>query len=140
MGIAGLTLGGGIGVFGRKYGLTCDNLKAVEMVTADARVVTADAGSHTDLLWASKGGGGGNFGVVTSFTFDVHPIPDIALFTLEFPWSAAADVLGAWQHWMPGHAARAVVQLPAPVVGFGRRHPAAHRAGHRSPGRHRPPP
>ncbi len=101
VGIAGLTLGGGIGVFGRKYGLTCDNLKAMEMVTADAEVVTADAGDHTDLLWASKGGGGGNFGVVTSFTFDVHPIPDIALFTLEFPWGAAADVLGAWQHWMP---------------------------------------
>ena len=102
VGIAGLTLGGGVGVFGRKYGLTCDNLRSLDMVTADARVVTADEGTHSDLLWASKGGGGGNFGVVTSFTFDVHPIPDIALFTLEFPWGAAADVLGAWQHWMPG--------------------------------------
>jgi hypothetical protein len=102
VGIAGLTLGGGIGVFGRKYGLTCDNLRTVDMVTADSRVVTADAGNHEDLLWASKGGGGGNFGVVTSFTFDVHPIPDIALFTLQYPWSAAADVLGEWQHWMPG--------------------------------------
>ena len=102
VGIAGLTLGGGIGVFGRKYGLTCDNLRAVEMVTADSRVVTADAGNDAGLLWASKGGGGGNFGVVTSFTFDVHPIPDIALFTLQYPWGAAADVLGEWQHWMPG--------------------------------------
>jgi FAD/FMN-containing dehydrogenase len=102
VGIAGLALGGGIGVFGRKFGLTCDNLRSLEMVTADSRVVTADAGHHDDLLWASKGGGGGNFGVVTSFTFDVHPIPDIALFTLQYPWSAAADVLGAWQHWMPG--------------------------------------
>ena len=102
VGIAGLTLGGGIGVFGRKYGLTCDNLQAVEVVKADATVVTADAAHHTDLLWSSKGGGGGNFGVVTSFTFGVHPIPDIALFTLDFPWGAAADVLGAWQHWMPG--------------------------------------
>ena len=102
VGIAGLTLGGGIGVFGRKYGLTCDNLRAVEMVTADSRVVTADPADHDDLLWASKGGGGGNFGVVTSFTFDAHPIPDIALFTLQYPWSAAADVLGEWQRWMPG--------------------------------------
>ena len=102
VGIAGLTLGGGIGVFGRKYGLTCDNLRTVEMVTADSRVVTADAADHADLLWASKGGGGGNFGVVTSFTFDAHPIPDISLFTLQYPWSAAADVLGEWQRWMPG--------------------------------------
>ncbi len=102
VGIAGLALGGGIGVFGRKYGLTCDNLQSLEMVTADSRVVKAEPGNHDDLLWASKGGGGGNFGVVTSFTFDVHPIPDIALFTLQYPWGAAADVLGAWQHWMPG--------------------------------------
>jgi FAD/FMN-containing dehydrogenase len=102
VGIAGLALGGGIGVFGRKYGLTCDNMAGLQVVTADSRVLTVDADHHDDLLWASRGGGGGNFGVVTSFTFDVHPIPDIALFTLDFPWGAAADVLGAWQHWMPG--------------------------------------
>jgi FAD/FMN-containing dehydrogenase len=102
VGIAGLALGGGIGVFGRKFGLTCDNMASLQVVTADARVLTVSAEQHDDLLWASRGGGGGNFGVVTSFTFDVHPIPDIALFTLEFPWGAAADVLGAWQHWMPG--------------------------------------
>jgi len=102
VGIAGLALGGGIGVFGRKYGLTCDNMQSLQVVTADSRLVTADAGHDDGLLWASQGGGGGNFGVVTSFTFGVHPIPDIALFTLEFPWGAAVDVLGAWQHWMPG--------------------------------------
>jgi hypothetical protein len=100
VGIAGLTLGGGIGVFGRKYGLTLDNLREVSLVTADARHVRADAIEHSDLWWASRGGGGGNFGVATSFTFDVHPMPEVTLFTLQFPWDAATTVLEAWQEWM----------------------------------------
>ena len=100
VGIAGLALGGGIGVFGRKYGLTLDNLRAVSLVTADARLVRADASEHTDLWWASRGGGGGNFGVASSFTFDVHPLPEVTLFTLQFPWAAASTVLEAWQEWM----------------------------------------
>jgi hypothetical protein len=102
VGIAGLTLGGGIGVFGRKYGLTLDNLRAVSLVTADARHVRADPSDHSDLWWASRGGGGGNFGVATSFEFDVHPMPEITLFTLQFPWDAATTVLEAWQEWMSG--------------------------------------
>jgi FAD/FMN-containing dehydrogenase len=102
VGIAGLTLGGGIGVFDRLFGLTCDNLRSLEMVTADGRLVTASATEQSDLFWACRGGGGGNFGIVTSFDFGVHPIPaDIALFTLEWPWAAAADVLGSWQQWIP---------------------------------------
>jgi len=100
VGIAGLTLGGGIGVFGRKYGLTCDNLQSVGIVTADATFVTADAQNNSDLLWACQGGGGGNFGVATSFQFGVHAMPEISLFTLQYPWSAASDVLGAWQDWI----------------------------------------
>jgi hypothetical protein len=100
VGIAGLALGGGIGVFGRKYGLTLDNLRAVSLVTADARHVRADALDHSDLWWASRGGGGGNFGVATSFTFDVHPMPEVTLFTLQFPWDAATTVLEGWQEWM----------------------------------------
>ncbi|HXQ60378.1 MAG TPA: FAD-binding oxidoreductase [Acidimicrobiales bacterium] len=99
VGIAGLTLGGGIGVVGRKYGLTCDNLLSLDTVTADGRLVTADAGQNADLFWASRGGGGGNFGIVTSFTFALHPIPELSLFTINWPWPAAADVLGAWQLW-----------------------------------------
>jgi hypothetical protein len=101
VGIAGLTLGGGIGVVGRKYGLTCDNLQSVTMVTADGTLIDCDAGHHADLLWASQGGGGGNFGIVTSFTFGVRPMPELSLFTLDWPWAAAADVLGAWQAWAP---------------------------------------
>jgi hypothetical protein len=100
VGIAGLTLGGGIGVFGRKYGLTSDNLLSVDIVTADGSILTADAQHHADLLWASQGAGGGNFGVATSFEFNVHPMPQVALFTLQYPWSAANTMLSAWQEWV----------------------------------------
>lgn len=100
VGIAGLTLGGGIGVFGRKYGLTTDNLRSLDVVTADATLVRANDNTHADLLWASRGGGGGNFGVATSFTFDVHPMPEVTLFTLQYPWGVAATMLEAWQEWI----------------------------------------
>ncbi len=99
VGIAGLTLGGGVSVFSRRYGLTCDQLTAVRIVTADGRLLTCDRDHHEDLFWACRGGGGGNFGIVTSFEFRVHRIPEVALFTLQWPWGAAADVLGAWLHW-----------------------------------------
>ncbi len=99
VGIAGLALGGGIGVFGRKFGLTCDNIRSLAMVTADGSLLTSDESSHSDLLWASRGGGGGNFGVVTSFEFNVHPMPEVTLFTLQYPWAAAGTMLSAWGRW-----------------------------------------
>jgi FAD/FMN-containing dehydrogenase len=102
VGIAGLALGGGVSVFGRRFGLTCDQLHAVDLVTADAQVRACDRSKDADLLWASQGGGGGNFGIATSFTFDVHPVPPVALFTLAWPWAAAGDVLTAWLQWLPG--------------------------------------
>jgi FAD/FMN-containing dehydrogenase len=100
VGIAGLALGGGVGVLGRKYGLTCDNVREVEIVTADGQVLRCNEQSHADLYWACRGGGGRNFGVVTTFAFATHPIPELSLFTIDWPWSRASDVLGAWQRWM----------------------------------------
>ncbi|HWE67331.1 MAG TPA: FAD-dependent oxidoreductase [Acidimicrobiales bacterium] len=101
VGIAGLALGGGIGVFGRAYGMTCDNISSLNVVTADGSLRQCSSTQNSDLYWASQGGGGGNFGVVTSFTFKVHPIPAVTLFTLEWPWAEAGTVLDAWLSWMP---------------------------------------
>ncbi len=101
VGIAGLTLGGGIGVVARAYGLTSDNVRSLQVVTADGQVRTCDSSSNPDLYWACRGGGGGNFGVVTSFTFTTHPAGQIVLFFLSWPWSQAARVISAWQSWAP---------------------------------------
>ncbi len=102
VGIAGLTLGGGIGVLARKYGLTCDHLVSARVVTADGKLRTASAESEPELFWALRGGGGGNFGVVTSFTFRADPAPSaVSVFSLRFPAGSADDVLAEWQRWLP---------------------------------------
>jgi hypothetical protein len=102
VGIAGLTLGGGIGVLQRKFGLTIDHLVSAKVVTPDGQLRTASASSEPDLFWALRGGGGGNFGIVTSFTFRTEPAPDLTVFSVGFPAGSAAAVLGAWLAWTPG--------------------------------------
>ena len=101
VGIAGLTLGGGVGVVSHAYGLTSDNVQSLQIVTADGQLRTCNASTNPDLFWACRGGGGGNFGVVTSFTFTTHPAGQIVLFFLSWPWSQAAQVISAWQSWAP---------------------------------------
>ncbi|CUU57267.1 FAD/FMN-containing dehydrogenase [Parafrankia irregularis] len=102
VGIAGLTLGGGIGVLGRRHGLTCDQLLAAEVVLASGEIVQVDAERDADLFWALRGGGGGNFGVVTSFTFATHPATPLTVFSYRWPWDVAAEVVAAWQDWNLG--------------------------------------
>jgi FAD/FMN-containing dehydrogenase len=101
VGLAGLTLGGGLGVLGRQFGLTCDNLVAADIVLASGDVVTASATSSSDLFWALRGAGAGNFGVVTTLHFAAHPIGELGLFTLVWQWADAARVIAAWQAWAP---------------------------------------
>ena len=91
-GIAGYTLGGGLGWLMGKYGLACDNLEAVELVTAAGEVLQVDADSHPDLLWALRGGGG-NFGVVTAFTYRMHPLSMVTGGLIAHPIDAAPDLL-----------------------------------------------
>lgn len=102
VGVAGLTLGGGIGVLTRAWGLTCDNLIAAQVVTADGRVRICDARREPDLYWALRGGGGGNFGVVTSLSLRTRPAGSLAMVFLSWPWRHAADVVRGWQTWLPG--------------------------------------
>jgi FAD/FMN-containing dehydrogenase len=91
-GIGGLTLGGGIGYLSRGYGLSCDNLRAAEVVTADGKIVAATPHENADLFWALRGGGG-NFGVVTAFEYDLHPVSEIYGGPMFFELSDAGDVL-----------------------------------------------
>ena len=98
-GVAGLTLGGGIGYLTRRYGLTIDNLLAVDMVLADGSFVTASPGENSDLFWAVRGGGG-NFGVVTSFEFRLHPVDMVHFGPTFWPLEEAETVLRAYRDFI----------------------------------------
>ena len=120
-GVAGLTLGGGYGWLSRLHGLTVDNLLAADIVTADGELLTVSERDHPDLFWAIRGGGG-NFGVVTSFTFELHPVgPQVMAGLVIYPFEQAADVLGRYREIVadaPDALTAWVVMRKAPPLPF----------------------
>lgn len=98
-GVAGLTLGGGLGAAMRTFGLSCDNLRSIDIVTADGELRTASSYEHADLFWAARGGGRG-LGIVTSFEFHLHPLgPEVATALVLYPYDDAEAVLRAWRDY-----------------------------------------
>ena len=119
-GIAGFTLGGGVGWLVRKYGLTCDNLRAADIVTADGRMVHASESENADLLWG-LGGGGGNFGVVTAFEYDLHPLSTVLGGLVLYPASRATEVLHFFREFVataPDELTCIAIFLTAPPAPF----------------------
>ncbi|GAA0703117.1 FAD-binding oxidoreductase [Kitasatospora atroaurantiaca] len=108
-GVGGLTLGGGHGHLTRKYGLTVDNLLSADVVLADGSFVTTDENRHPDLFWALRGGGG-NFGVVTSFTYRLHPVDTVGLGLTVWPAERTPEVLRWYREFLP--------QAPEDLNGF----------------------
>ena len=117
-GIGGLTLNGGIGWLRNKYGLSCDNLVSAEVVTASGEVVTASASENPDLFWALRGGGG-NFGVVTSFEFRTHPVGPMVMAAVPmYALENARGILRQWRDWVastPDEVTSAAVMWTMPV-------------------------
>jgi FAD/FMN-containing dehydrogenase len=120
-GIAGLTLGGGFGWLSRRYGLTIDNLRSADVVTADGDLVTASEDENADLFWGIRGGGG-NFGVVTSFEFDLHEVgPEVLAGLIVHPYSDAEEVLRYYQDFgadLPADVSVWMVLRKAPPLPF----------------------
>ncbi|MHB1318856.1 MAG: FAD-binding oxidoreductase [Anaerolineae bacterium] len=118
-GIAGLTLGGGTGWIQRKYGLTIDNLLAVDLVTADGQLVRASERENADLFWGVRGGGG-NFGIVTEFTYRLNPLgPQVLAGPVFWPMEQAPGVLRFYRDWIagcPDDLMTIVVQRKAPAL------------------------
>lgn len=99
-GVAGLTLGGGLGYLRKKHGLSCDNLRSVDMVTADGELLTASKQENPELFWALQGGGG-NFGVVTSFEFELHEVgPTVMMCAIMYPIDIAEKVVSTWKDFI----------------------------------------
>jgi hypothetical protein len=102
VGIGGITMGGGFGVLSRSIGLISDNLVGLKMVDAHGRIIEANKFCNEDLFWASRGGGGGNFGYNTQYAFQVRRAPKTAtVFNIIWPWEQLEAVFKTWQNWAP---------------------------------------
>ena len=118
VGIGGHALGGGFGLASRAWGLASDNLVSIQIVTADGKILVADATHNSDLFWACRGGGGGNFGIVTRFTFRTHPVSQGSYFIATWPWAQVEQVLASFLAWAP-HAPDALGSLCRLAAGPG---------------------
>ncbi len=118
VGVAGLTLGGGLGSDTRGSGLTCDALVSASVVLPSGEAITASANDHADLFWALRGGGGGNCGVVTSLTFRTFPVSDSDVVTLVFPEGSTEQAILGWHEWLRA-ADRAIWGMVNLTVGAG---------------------
>ncbi|RLP74794.1 FAD-binding oxidoreductase [Mycetocola tolaasinivorans] len=101
VGIGGLASGGGVGVLARAFGLTSDQVAAIDIVTPDGKTRTVDAQHDPDIFWACRGGGGGLLGVVTAFHLNTKPAPGVTMYFLSWDAAAAPAVIAAWQEWAP---------------------------------------
>jgi FAD/FMN-containing dehydrogenase len=97
--MTGFTLGGGIGLYSRALGMNCDKLLEVEMLLADGSLVKANSSENPDLYWASRGGGGGNYGIVTELTMQLSPYYSFFTVLLRYPFTQFKEVLKVWQAW-----------------------------------------
>ena len=111
IGIAGYTLGGGMGWYARKLGLAANSVTAFELVAADGRLVRADRDNEPELFWALRGGGG-NFGVVTALEFELFPVGEVYAGVLFFPFDRSSEILHAWREW--------ITSVPEEVTSVGR--------------------
>jgi FAD/FMN-containing dehydrogenase len=118
VGIAGLALGGGLGGDARRSGLTCDAMVSASVVLPSGEAITASADDDADLFWALRGGGGGNFGVVTSFTFRTFPVTDRDVVTLVFLEGTTVQAIAGWHEWLHD-ADRAIWGMVNITVGSG---------------------
>lgn len=102
VGIAGLTLGGGIGFLCRTFGLTCDVLKSVTFLTADSKIIEVNENQFADLFWALRGGGNGSYGIALGFTFKTFHVPTVSFLQLKWGWNPllVSQIFDAWQAWI----------------------------------------
>lgn len=115
VGVSGLTLGGGYGILSRLFGMTCDSVTEIEMVNSQGKIIYLNPSNHIDLFWACRGAGDGSFGIVTSFTFRVHPINNIAYYTMTWNFSEIEKVIQHWQSWAPHTDSRLTSLLTLPA-------------------------
>jgi FAD/FMN-containing dehydrogenase len=101
VGLGGLCQGGGFGVTSRLFGLTCDCVVDIQLVDAEGRIIHANEKENPNLFWALRGGGGGNFGIVTQFSFKTFKVDYVGVFNINYQWSDFEEIVAIWQDWSP---------------------------------------